>query len=127
MLRVPDTVQHEPCGLLGDLQCPSNFVGTDSLLAVRQHPHGTQPLIQTYGGVLKDRADLDRELLPTFETCPCLSSREKRQAFTCTAGALRSFWPFGSGNSFQADHGVQKVPDSLHQTTVNIERFCFHA
>src|SRR6266568_1235495 len=34
----PNAMEHEPCGLLGNLEIAGNFVATDSVLAVRKHP-----------------------------------------------------------------------------------------
>lgn len=55
-------VEHEPSGLLGDADSAVEFVGTDAVLAVGNHPHGGKPLVQPDGGIFKDGSDLDGEL-----------------------------------------------------------------
>lgn len=126
VLGVPNPMEHKPCRLLGYVQRARDLVGRNAVLAVRQQPHGAQPLVQADSAILEDRADLDRELLPAPETRPHQPRFEKRELFGLAARAFRAIRPLCFGNSFQADHGVRKVPDSRHQATVNIEFFCFH-
>jgi hypothetical protein len=58
----PDAMHHKPRGLLSDSESAVDFVGTDSVLAVRNHPNGNHPLVHANGGILEDGSDLDREL-----------------------------------------------------------------
>src|SRR5581483_10556990 len=58
----PDTVQHEPCGLLSNIQSAGNLVAANSILAVSKHPRCRKPLVKSDGAVLVDRTDLDGEL-----------------------------------------------------------------
>src|SRR6266478_3054065 len=51
--RKPDAVKHEPCGLLSDTESASHFIGTDSVLAVRNHPDSDEPFVQRKCGILK--------------------------------------------------------------------------
>jgi hypothetical protein len=60
-----NALEHEPCRLLRDSQSPCEFVRTDSVLAVHDHPHGSHPLIESGRGVLEDAANLDSELTLT--------------------------------------------------------------
>lgn len=39
----PDSMEHEPCGFLGHAKGAGNFIGTDSVLAVGNQPHGREP------------------------------------------------------------------------------------
>ena len=41
-----------------------HFVGTDSILAIGDHPHSREPLFERHCGVLEDRSDFQRELRP---------------------------------------------------------------
>src|ERR1700688_4835498 len=41
-----DAMQHEPCGFLSDSKSAAHFVGTDSVLAVCNHPNSDKPLIE---------------------------------------------------------------------------------
>ena len=55
-------MQHEPCGLLSDLERPMNLPRRDAVLAVGNQPHSGQPFAERNRAVLKDRADFDGEL-----------------------------------------------------------------
>ena len=57
-----DAMQHEPRGLLRHADCAVNFVGTNAVFAVGNHPHSGEPLVQADRDILEDRADLDGEL-----------------------------------------------------------------
>src|SRR5579863_6332204 len=52
--RFTNPMQHEPCRLLSDANILRQFVTADSVLAVRQKPHGGKPLLQGDRGILKD-------------------------------------------------------------------------
>ena len=81
--REPQTKEHEPRGLLGDAKVAGNLVAADAVLAVHKHPHGRQPLGERNRAVLKNRADLDAELLAAFAALPDSTGRHER-------GVLRS-------------------------------------
>src|SRR2546430_6367653 len=68
--REPDTVQHEPAGFLRDAKRPRQLVGADAVLAIGEHPQRGEPLVQPDGAILKDRAELHRELPPTVAALP---------------------------------------------------------
>jgi len=57
-----NTVKHEPCRLLGDLQIAGDFVTTDSILAVSDQPRCGEPLVERDRGIFHDGPDLDGEL-----------------------------------------------------------------
>jgi|ERR1700733_15679810 len=42
----PDAMEHEPSRLLTDTGGPVKFVGTRAILAIGQHPHGHEPLVE---------------------------------------------------------------------------------
>jgi len=83
----PDAMHHEPCGLLGDAKSAANLVGTDSILAVDQHPYGNHPLVHSDCGILKNRSYLDGELLLAFLAEPDSPRRNERVLRTTAAGA----------------------------------------
>jgi len=58
----PDSMKHEPCGFLGDAKSAGHFVGTDSVLAVGNHPDSDKPLVERERRILKDSPDLCGEL-----------------------------------------------------------------
>ncbi len=57
-----DSVEHEPCGLLGDAECAGHFVGTDAVLAVGNHPHCNEPLVERESRIFHDGPDFRSEL-----------------------------------------------------------------
>src|ERR1017187_1974731 len=56
-----DAVEHEPSRLLSDAQCSVQFVGTDTVLAVQQHPNCREPLLKRDRRVFKDGTCLQRK------------------------------------------------------------------
>ncbi len=58
-----NAVKHEPCRLLSDAERPCNLARGHPIFCRSDEPHSGKPLIQTERGILKDRSDLDRELL----------------------------------------------------------------
>jgi hypothetical protein len=58
----PNPMQHEPCRLLINSHVLGNLATADAVLAVKDHPHGGEPLVQRDRGVLHDGPDLDGEL-----------------------------------------------------------------
>lgn len=58
-----DAVQNEPRGLLSDTDSTVKFIGTDAVFGVDDQPHSEKPLFESDSRILKDSADLNRELL----------------------------------------------------------------
>jgi hypothetical protein len=58
----PEPLKHKPARFLSDSGSPRDFVGTNSVLAVSQHPHSEKPLIESDRRVFKDSPDFDAEL-----------------------------------------------------------------
>ena len=61
-------MQHEPRRLLSDSKVTSNFIRTDSVLAVRDDPDCHEPLVQAERGILEDAPNLDAELPMVMHT-----------------------------------------------------------
>src|SRR5205085_10638572 len=82
-------MEHEPCGFLSDAKSAANFVGTDAILAVRNHPHSDKPLVEWQSGILKNRADLHAELFASMLalTLPETASRKKANFLASASGA----------------------------------------
>ena len=58
----PDSLQHEPSGLLGNSHVEHDFVTANAVLAIGDQPYGHHPLVKAQRGVLKDSSDLHGEL-----------------------------------------------------------------
>ena len=65
-----DTVKHKPCRLLRDTKPTGQLIRRNTVAIAGDKPNRGEPLIKANGRVLKDRADLGRELLATFPTIP---------------------------------------------------------
>jgi hypothetical protein len=67
-----DAVEHEPRRLLSDSKRTSNLATGNTIASVNDHPESRHPLIQAERRILKDRSNLDGELLvaPTAEPEP---------------------------------------------------------
>ena len=72
------TVHHEPSRLLRDSKGACDFIGTDSVRAVHNQPHGNHPLIHAERGVLKDGPDFYGELFLASLAEPKSACRDKR-------------------------------------------------
>src|SRR6266478_6353470 len=59
----PDSVKHEPSGLLRDTERTVKFVRADSVLRIHNHPCRGKPLVQSQGGIFEDRSHLCAKLL----------------------------------------------------------------
>src|SRR5579863_1378971 len=58
----PDAMENEPSRFLADSSRPVKLVGTRTVFAISQHPHGHEPLVERNRGILEDGANLDAEL-----------------------------------------------------------------
>ncbi len=111
--RQPDSLKHEPSRLLADSRSPADFVGTDTVLAVRQHPHCKQPLVQSDWRILKDSPDLDGELRLRM---PSLALPNSPRRYECdilrpTGRAHNAIRPAPRHEIVQAVVGIRKVED----------------
>ncbi len=113
--RKPDSVKHEPRGLLSDAQSACHFVRADSVFAVRNHPNANEPLIEGQSGILKDSSNLHAELLLSvfLFAFPHAPSGDKTNISTATSWAGNAIGPAPRNHELQAVVGVGEVNDSL--------------
>jgi len=52
-----------PSGFLSDANRPCQLATADTILSIGDCPHGNEPLVQAERRILKDRPDLDGELM----------------------------------------------------------------
>src|SRR3984957_9135594 len=102
----PDSVEHEPCGLLSDAQSAGHFVRTDTVLAVRNHPNGDEPLVEGQRRILKDGSNLRGELALSVNTLalPLTLILEEHSILPATSGA--DYLAIGPA---QLDHELEAV------------------
>jgi hypothetical protein len=110
-----DSVKHEPCGLLRNAKSAAQFVGADSVLAVRNHPDRNEPLIQTEGGILKDGSDFGAELFASMSglAFPQAASPKEADFLAPASGAGDAIGPAPSHHEFQAVVGIGEIYDGL--------------
>src|SRR6266404_2948580 len=60
--RESDTLEHEPRGLLSNLEAAMNLPRANAVLGIGEQPHCAEPLVEANRRVLKDRSHLDAEL-----------------------------------------------------------------
>ena len=94
----PDAVEHEPGGLLSDADRAVDFVGADAVLGVGDEPHGSEPLVERDGRVLKDGSDLGGELLLRVDglALPNSASLEERNVDAAAGGTSYPRWASGT-------------------------------
>ena len=121
--RKAESVEHEPRGLLSDAKVSCNLVGTDSVLAVNQHPHCDKPLVQSDWRILKDSPDLDRELVFCMASLalPPVLVGEEHHVLAPTSGTLDAIRPAQLNHVSEAvprlgveDHGLLECLWSFH-------------
>lgn len=61
--RFANAMEHEPCGLLSHSNSAMKFIARDAVLATANHPDSGHPLIEADRRILKNRPNLDGELL----------------------------------------------------------------
>ena len=75
---VTDSLKHEPCRFLSDAEITGQFIRTKPVLAVRQHPESSHPLVESESGILKDGSNLESELFVASVAEPQTASLNKR-------------------------------------------------
>jgi len=83
-------LKHEPCRLLGNAKRPRQFVGRDSVSAIRKHPDRNHPLIKTKGGVFHDGFNLHGELFLAGIAEPNPARLDERELFSATPRAVNA-------------------------------------
>jgi len=109
----PDAVQHEPRGFLSDAKIAGDFIGTDSVLTVRNHPHCHKPLIEANRRIFKDSPDLNRELAVMMDALALPLPLISKEASTgATASRADHFTMPSSGNQVtKAVVGLGEIDD----------------
>ena len=114
--RKPDAMEHEPRGLLSNAKSAAHFIRTDSILAVRNHPNGDEPLVQRKCRILKDSPDLDGELPMMVDgfTLPLALILEEYDILALTGGAGNdAIGPAESNHEIEAVVGIGEVDNRL--------------
>lgn len=111
----PDSMEHEPCGLLSDSESASYFVGANAIFAVGDHPHCDKPLVERKRRILKDSPDLCRELPfgMLALALPYPASGKEANVFALAGGAFDTVGPAARNDELDAVIGIGEVNDGL--------------
>lgn len=111
----PDAVKHEPRGFLSDTKSAANFVGTDAVLAVGNHPNCDKPLVERNRRILKDSPHFAGELFAGVLRLafPHAPSRDEANVFTSASWALDAIWPAALNHEVEAVVSVSEVQDGV--------------
>jgi hypothetical protein len=82
-----ETLKHKPCRLLGNANGAVEFHAGNAILAIDQHPKRCHPFVESKSGILKDRSNLDRELLIASTAEPEAPSLDEIMLIGIAAGA----------------------------------------
>jgi hypothetical protein len=86
--RLPNPMQHEPCGLLSNFDPPRQFVTADAVLAVANHPERRHPLVHAQRRILENRSHLQGELLFAAVAEPNAAGLDEGMLFGTATGAV---------------------------------------
>jgi hypothetical protein len=67
----PDTVKHEPRSFLSNFDGAVDFPRTNPVLTIRNHPHGSEPLVQAERRIFTDSPSLDGEMSAVVALVHC--------------------------------------------------------
>jgi hypothetical protein len=110
-----DSVIHEPCGLLRDLQSAVNFPRADTVAAIDDHPHCREPLVQAQRTILKNGSGFKCELRSRMlcAAMPAVILFEEQNILASTFGAGDTVWPAASYHIFPAIYRIAEVKNCL--------------
>jgi hypothetical protein len=115
---MPQTVKHEPCRLLRDLDVLRELGAGDTLLVGGNQPDRHKPLPQRDFAVFEDRPDLDRETLAAIAALVRLGVGE---VIDLRRTAVRTERPTLPTDSCEVRDGRRFVGDRVHQFKEAIE------
>src|SRR5258708_1706342 len=106
-------MENKPSRLLSDSQIAANFIRANPVFAVDEHPKSRKPFVERDCAILKDRSNLDGELLVTLFTLPAKLRCKVVVLFVSALRAGRTIRPTESGNRVNADLFIAEVPNRL--------------
>jgi len=106
-------MEHEPCGLLSDFDSAVNLPRANPVLAIRDHPHSSQPFVETEWRIFKDRPSLDGKLsaIMTIIALPTVVLFLKGYVLASTTRADDALTPTADYNVVAAIGGTGEVND----------------
>jgi hypothetical protein len=114
----PNTMEHKPCRLLRNANGAVKFVRRYAVLAGFKHPNCREPLLQSNGGVLKDRSGLEGEAWLRVR-CVALPKAILGEVANLFRVALRAFhcavWPAKAHHELFAVFEFREEQDGVSQ------------
>ncbi len=108
-------MHREPCGFLSDADSAGHFVGTDSVLAVPNHPNSSKPFVEADWRILENGSNLSGELPLAVDALAlplALIGQESRIA-AATGGANNAIGPPQLNYVVEAILGIGEEYDCL--------------
>jgi hypothetical protein len=114
--RLPDAMEHEPCGLLGKSEGAVNLIRTDAVLASCQHPD-RHPFVHAERRIFKDSSNLDRKLLFAAVAEPYTPSLDEGMLLRSATWAVNlGVWPAKLDSIAESSIGVGEVLDQCRRS-----------
>src|ERR1019366_6617552 len=111
-------MQHEPCGLLSDVQIAGKFATADAILAVGEKPQSGKPLIKADGGILAHTSNLHGEFALRMMAGASPSAAMRPEFYFVRAASWasdRAIRPAANGQIVNAVVGIREVNDCFLQ------------
>lgn len=115
--RETDAMQHEPPRFLRDANLPHDLVAAHAVLAVRHHPKGHEPFVESDRGILKNGADFYGELaLGVFGfALPSFARADETNIGRAARGARNALRPAQIDHEAPSVVVLREVADRLMQ------------
>src|ERR1700761_6644462 len=88
------TMEHKPCGFLGDAKVSLDLVRANPIAATANHPHSTEPFVKTYCRVLENRPHFDgvtlRAIPPRLKRASALKEAQTQIDSETQNGVVRA-------------------------------------
>src|SRR5579872_326648 len=123
--RNANPVIHEPCGFLRHADCSMNFIRANAVLAVHNHPHRREPLVQAKRGIFENSAGLRSELAKVMllATLPTVVLRLKNNAVTAATRASNTLRP---AMSYEISSAVIRISEVQNRFLQGVRSSDFH-
>ena len=106
---------HKPSSLLGHSQSLAEFIRTDAVFHIDDHPKGRKPLVETYRRILEYGSDFGAKLFAAFFTLPDAPSSQKAMLGRVAVRASNAFRPANLNHKSQRVISIGEILDRFQQ------------